>query len=233
MKPLTHLLACTTTCLLLAAAPTQAATITFEDLAAGATLSNQYAGLGVVFSPNAFTGANSNSTPDDWATNTGMTVTEDDVGSVLGGPALGSGKLLHSFGDFLLENGDPSIRAVFLQPVTSISFDFVGIGAAFTSDTSLTIYNGLVVIGTVGAAACAATCQQTLSFSAPSITQVVFTPGSAADWVGVDNISFTPAVPEASSAAMLALGLGVLAWRRRSARAWTSSAQTGAQTRSH
>jgi hypothetical protein len=200
---------------LLAAAPASAATITFEDLAEGATLSNQYIGLGVVFSPNAFTGANSNSTPEGWATNTGMTVTEDDVGSAVGSPALGSGKLLHSFGDFFLENGDPSIRAVFLQPVTSISFDFVGIGAAFTSDTSLTIYNGSVVIGTVGAAACAATCQQTLSFSAPSITQVVFTPGSAADWVGVDNISFTPAVPEASSWVLLALGLGVLGWQQR------------------
>jgi hypothetical protein len=199
----------------LATAPALAATITFEDLAEGATLSNQYAGLGVVFSPNAFTGANSNSTPEGWATNTGMTVTEDDVGSNVGGPVLGSGKLLHSFSDFLGENGDPSMRAVFLQPITSISMDFVGITAAFAADTRLTIYNGLAVIGTVAAAACTATCQQTLSFSAPSITQVVFTPGSAADWVGVDNISFTPAVPEASSWAMLVLGLGALGWQQR------------------
>jgi hypothetical protein len=200
---------------LLAAAPASAATITFEDLAEGATLSNQYIGLGVVFSPNAFSGSNTNSTTQGWATNTGMTVTEEDVGSVPGAPTLGSGKLLHSLTNYFEVDGDPSIRATFLQPMTSVSFDFVGINAGAAADVTLTLYDGLTIIGTVTATACTVTCQQTLSFAAPSITQVVFTPGSYDDWVGVDNISFTPAVPEASSWAMLALGLGVLGWQQR------------------
>jgi hypothetical protein len=215
MKPLTHLVACATTSLLLAAAPAHAATITFEDLADGATLSTQYTGLGVVFSPNAFSGSNSNSTAQGWATNTGMTVTDNDLGFELGAPSLGSGNLLHSYSNFLGGDGDPSIRATFLLPMTSVSLDFVGINAGAAADVTLTVYNGAAIIGTVVASACTATCQQTLSFAAPSITQVVFTPGSYDDWVGVDNISFTPAVPEASSWAMLALGLGVLGWQQR------------------
>jgi hypothetical protein len=201
-------------CLLWASAPARAVTLTFEDLAEGAILSNQYAALGVVFSPNAFTGSNSNSTPDPWATNTGMSITADDV-SVLGGPLLTSGKLLHSFSDFLFENGDPSIRASFALPMSSVSIDFVGIDAGLASDVSLRAYDGTRLIGTVVATACAVSCQQTLSFTAASITQVVFTPGSAADWVGVDNFRFASAVPEAGSGVLLALGLSVLLLRRR------------------
>jgi hypothetical protein len=202
--------------LVLCATQASAVTITFEDLAEGATLSNQYAGLGVVFSPNAFAGANTNSTPEDWATNTGMTVTGSDLGA-LGTPALVSGKLLHSFGNWFAEDGDASILATFSSPINAISMDFAGI---FTpGDVTMVIYNGAAVIGTVVAPACAPTCQVTLSFTAPSITRVAFTPGSFNDWVGVDNINFTvaTAVPEVSTYAMIALGMGLLAFRRRRA----------------
>jgi hypothetical protein len=200
--------------LLVAATQVCATIITFEDLAEGATLSGQYAGLGVLFSPNAFSGANGNSTPQDWATNTGMTITATDIGAV-GTPSLVSGKLLHSFNDWLSEDGDPSMVATFGPPVTSFSADFAGI---FTgSDVTLTIYDGASIIGTVTGAACATTCQQTLSFAAPSITKVAFTPGSFSDWVGVDNITFSAAaaVPEPATLALLGLGLAGLGFSRR------------------
>jgi hypothetical protein len=204
--------------LLLAAAQACATTITFEDLAEGATLSNQYAALGVVFSANAFSGSNSNSTAEPWASNTGMTITDTDLG-LAGAPFLASGKLLHSYGNFFAEDGDPSVLATFSTPVGSFSADFVGIDSSGAGDVTLTVYNGLAVIGTVVANACTGPCQQTLSFNAPSITRVAFAPGSVADWVGVDNITFAAAVPtpvpEAGTITMLALGIGLLALRRQ------------------
>jgi PEP-CTERM motif len=200
--------------LLLAATQASAVTITFEELADGATLSNQYAALGVLFSPNAFSGANTNSTAQSWATNTGMTVTDTDLG-LAGAPLLASGKMLHSYGNFFAEDGDPSMLATFSRPVKSFSADFAGIDSS--GDVTLTVYSGSAVIATVVATACIVPCQQTLSFSAPLITRVALAPGSVADWVGVDNITFTAAapVPEASTVTMLALGMGLLALRRR------------------
>lgn len=200
--------------MLVAASQAAAVTLDFEDLAEGVSLSDQYAGLGVVFSANAFSGGNNNSTVNDWATNTGMTITGDvDNLGLVGEPLLASGKLLHSFNDFLDADGDPSILASFTAPINSFSADFVGIDQSLlTGGVTLTAYNGRLVVGFVEADACSETCQQTLSISAPWITRVAFTPGSFDDWVGVDNISFTWAapIPEARSAAMLALGLGLL-----------------------
>ncbi|MDH4392681.1 MAG: hypothetical protein QE285_14820 [Aquabacterium sp.] len=205
--------------MLVATSQAAAVTLDFEDLAEGVLLSNQYAGLGVIFSANAHSGGNNNSTAEDWATNTGMTITGDDVSQV-GGPALASGKLLHSFNDFLDADGDPSIMASFTAPIDSFSADFVGIDPSLlTGGATLTAFNGPLVVGFVEADACSEICQQTLSISAPSITRVAFAPGTFDDWVGVDNISFTLAtpIPEAGSAVMLALGLGLLplALRRR------------------
>ena len=53
--------------------------------------------------------------------------------------------------------------------------------------------------------------------SATLITSVVFTPGDFIDWVGVDNITFTPAadVPEPAGLTLLALGLAAAARSRR------------------
>jgi hypothetical protein len=203
--------------LVLVATQAAAVTITFEDLAEGARLSNQYAALGVVFSPNAFTGPNVNSTPEPWATNTDMTITASDIG-ILGTPGLVSGKMLHSNLRWFEENGDPSMLATFSSPINFFSADFAGLSSATTSDTTLVAYNGNTIIGTVVAPACTtSTCQVTLTFAAPSITKVAFAPGSLNDWVAVDNITFTLAtpVPEVSTYAMMALGMGLLAWRRR------------------
>ena len=91
-----------------------AADITFDDLAPGTILSTQYAALGVVFSANAFSGKNGNSTDADWATNTDMGIvasTGADVGG-LGGPALVSGNILHSFSGWLAEDGDASFAVL-------------------------------------------------------------------------------------------------------------------------
>jgi hypothetical protein len=195
--------------LLLAAGQASAVTITFEDLTEGVTLSNQYAGLGAIFSPNAFSGAGGPT--GDWATNTDMTITATDVGG-FGTPALVSGNVLRSFGGWLDEDGDPSFTITFATPVDFISAAFAGVSTP--ADVHLIAYNGATVLGDITSAV--VTGQFTLSFAAASITSVAITPGSFNDWVGVDNINFTAAaVPEVSTYAMMALGLGLLAFKRR------------------
>ncbi len=184
-----------------------AATITFEDLAPGDVLGSQYAGLGVVFSANGFSGANSNSTAEDWATNTDMTIVASsgaDVGG-LGAPALVSGNILRSFAGWLGEDGDASFAATFTTAITSFSVDFAGVSDA--GDTAIFVFNGSNLLGQVVNPTGLG--QYTLSYSAPSITRVVIAAGSFADWVGVDNIRFTPvaAVPEPQTFALMAVGL--------------------------
>lgn len=207
--------------LALPAAPAAAVTITFDDLAEGAVLSNQYAGLGVTFVANAFTGAGSSSSGQAWATNTGMRVTATDLGG-LGTPSLVSGKLLHAFGniyldgDWLDENGDPSFFINFAAPISSFSLTFAGVAAP--ADTRIFAYNGSTLLGIV--AGSVGTGQFTLTYNAPSITRVAVAPGSFDDWVGVDNLVFTPAaigVPEPASWAMMIGGMGMVggALRRR------------------
>ena len=72
----------------LAAAQASAVTINFDELTAGTTLASQYAGLGVVFTPNAFTGDGTSSSGEPWASNTHMTIV-DSLGPDVGerGPA--------------------------------------------------------------------------------------------------------------------------------------------------
>jgi hypothetical protein len=212
-------LGCLAAGLALGAAQAGATTLNFEDLAEGATLSNQYAGLGVVFSPNAFSGPGGPTGP--WSEQTGMTITATDIGN-LGLPPLLSGKLLHSDADWQQESdGDASFLITFTTPISSFSADFGGINRA--ADVRLFVYDGATLLATV-AASCAlggtadfpVPCQQTLSFSAASITQVAVGLGSFDDWVAVDNISFTAAaVPELGTCAMMGLGLGLLACKRR------------------
>jgi hypothetical protein len=195
--------------LLFAATQAGAVTITFEDLAVGATLGAQYAGQGATFAPNGFSGAGGPT--GSWATNTDMTIvssTGSDVGG-LGSPSLVSGKLLRSFNGWLSENGDPSFSITFGTPVSSIAATFAGVSTA--SSTRIFAYDGASLLGSVAGSTSG---QFTLSFAAPSITKVVVTPGDYNDWVGVDNIVFQP-VPEASTYAMMALGMALLAFKRR------------------
>lgn len=195
-------------------------------LSAGATLSNQYAAFGVTFAANGFTGMGGPTS--DWASNSDMTIastTDDDVG-VLGGPSLVSGNLLHSLYGWADEDGDPSFRATFAGGITSFSADFAGVSVP--GSVRLFAYNGSVLLGSVAGAGAGGgtTSQFTLAIAAARITSVVVTPGDYSDWVGVDNITFSPvavaAVPEPESYALLGIGLVavvVAAARRRGATA--------------
>jgi PEP-CTERM motif len=199
--------------LLLAASQASATTLTFEDLTEGTILSNQYAALGATFSPNAFSGAGTSTSGEPWATNSDMTIvssTGTDVGG-LGTPAgLVSGNILRSFGGWLNEDGDPSFTINFSGLATDFSASFAGVSTG--ADVSLFAYNGATLVGTVSGSA---TGQFTLSFAGP-FTSIAVRPGTFNDWVGVDNISYTlSAVPEASTYAMMGLGLALLAFKRR------------------
>jgi hypothetical protein len=194
------------------AGPARAETlITFDELAEGALLSTQYSALGVTFTANAFSGPGSSSSNQPWASNTDMTVTATELGG-LGGPALVSGNVLHSFNGWLAEDGDASFWVNFTAAVSSVSMDFAGIGRP--ADVQLFAYNGATLLGVVSASGGG---QQTLGYSAASITKVAVTPGSYDDWVGVDNLKFSPAapVPEPASYALLTLGLFALLAKRR------------------
>ncbi|MCV2352996.1 PEP-CTERM sorting domain-containing protein [Paucibacter sp. B2R-40] len=191
--------------------------ITFEDLVEGTLLSTQYSALGVNFVANAFSGSGSSSSGKPWASNTDMTVTATDVAG-LGGPSLVSGNVLHSFSGWQSEDGDPSFWINFSAAVSSVSMDFAGIGSP-SADTRLFVYNGASLLGSV--TAIGGTGQQTLSFSAASITKVGVAAGNFRDWVAVDNLKFEAAapVPEPASYALMVLGLaGLLAKRRGCAR---------------
>ena len=124
-----------------------------------------------------------------------------------------SGNILHSFSGWLNENGDASFRASFSTAVTSFSAAFAGI--ATPSSTRIFAYDGSTLISTV--VATTTTGQQTLSVTGAHITSVVITPGDFNDWVGVDNINFTPVAsgPEPSSLILCGVaGLAGLGFRR-------------------
>ena len=207
------LAACAFPCMQAAATPVL---ITFDagdaagGVAAGATLGSQYAAFGVTFAPNGFTGIGGPT--HDWASNTSMVIASSsgaDVGA-LGLPAPARGNLLRSRSGWMGEDGDPSFSVNFSTGITAFSADFIGVDRP--ANTRLFAYNGSTLLGS---AAGSAHGQFTLSVSSATlIDRVVITPGNFSDWVGVDNITFSPvdanSVPEPASFAMLGLGLGLL-----------------------
>ena len=206
-------LAVAATGLFLAAGQASADTITFETLAVGTILSNQFAG--VTFGSSPFTGPGTSTSGEDWATNTDMTIvssTGTDVGG-LGVPALVSGNILRSFAGWLNEDGDPSFSVSFAAPINAFSATFAGVSTG--ADVTMWAFNGATQVGLISGAT---TGQFTLSLASANITSVVIRPGSFNDWVGVDNITYTAAaVPEVSTYAMMGLGLALLAFKRRKA----------------
>ncbi len=204
--------------LMLAAGQASAFTIDFSGQSEGDTIAAQFVANGATFLASPLTGASlSGSAAGAWATNTDMTVTSTDVGG-FGTPSLVAGNLLHAFGNtvangWLSEDGDPNFKITFASAMNFFSADFAGIAAP--AQTRVFVYDGATLLTTLAATT---TGQQTLSYSAPSITSVIVAPGSFDDWVGVDNITFTAAaVPEVSTYAMMALGIGLIAFKRRKA----------------
>ena len=211
----------------LAGAPASAVptVITFDagdpigGLAVGAVLGSQYAGYGVTFAPNAFTG--SGGPTGNWATNTTMSIVSSsgtDVGG-LGNPSLVSGNMLRAFSGWLGENGDPSFSAIFSGGINSFSASFAGVSTP--ADVRVLAYQGATLLGTVVGAT---TGQFNLAFASSVLfDRIVIVPGSFDDWVGIDNITFdrsAPAdVPEPATMAIVALGLtGMVFTRRRRVR---------------
>ena len=189
--------------------------IDFDDLAAGATLSTQYAATtGATFSAGGAKTYDSQSQGSgNWASNTDLTVvsaTGSDTNN-LGTPSLASGNVLGSYAGWINEDGDAAFTISFSTAITAFSADFAAV--EYGSDVAIYAYSGNTLVSSVNGGD--AYGQFMLGVTGSDITSVVITPGSYGDYVAVDNLAFTTAsVPEPANVALLGLGLGLVALRR-------------------
>jgi hypothetical protein len=207
-------------CLALTSA--SAVTINWEEgnVSEGDVLSTQYPGLTFLGSPLVGSSAawytlGGGSPNGTWATNTGMTITATDVGT----QAAGENLILHSFGNWLAEDGDPAFSISFGVNISSITVTFSGI-ATGNLDVGIADFTGGVIGATAktpGTGGPTALNSATLNFGGGGVNQILVVPGSFGDWVSVTSISYT-VVPEPQSAilAVLAGGAILFAFRRRS-----------------
>ncbi len=172
---------------LLLAGKASATTIDFETQAIGTSISNQYQALGVDFSSPG------NPTQPEISTFSGNSTT----GNVLA--------------DFSVVGGI-EIDAAFVAPVTSVSTiayanpSFVVTMRAYDATNAL--------LGSVSSGGGAFN-QGAIGLNGVGlISKVSWTTGSDTAAVGIDNLSFTPAVPEPATWALLATGLLLMAFRR-------------------
>lgn len=169
--------------LLLASQAFAAVNIDFESEALNTSISTQYQPLGVVFS--------SPGNP-----------TQPEINTFSGNSTTG-----HLLADYSVVGGI-QLDATFTTPITAIS------ALAYANPSYLVTMRaydaGNNLIGTATSAGGAFN-QGTLSLSGiGQISKVTWSSGSDIAAVGIDNLSFTPAVPEPQSWAMLAAGLLVV-----------------------
>lgn len=191
--------------ILAVSAGANAVLINFDDLANGTVVSNQYAG--VTFSSGGRTGANELGSGFNYASNSDRTAGTDGGA----GYQASDKNILHTFGGWLNEDGDPVITLTFSTAIKSISALFLGINSADAKYTRLIARNGGMDVAVASATSNGGS-RQTLSLTNLNVTQIQMTPGYFGDWVGIDNIEYE-LVPE--PATMIALGLGAAAMMRR------------------
>ncbi|MBX3388834.1 MAG: PEP-CTERM sorting domain-containing protein [Phycisphaeraceae bacterium] len=171
-------------------------------IADGTWISNQYAAWGVTFVPNVLDPNNG------WATNTDMTATSTDVGN---GYLPAMGNVLHSFGGWLNEDGDPNFAMIFDQAISSISVTFIG-DSDNLSELDLYDIDGNFITG--GVVSGGGINGKTVSFSGLNNARIALVlPGWFLDWVAVESITFEY-VPAPGALALLGLG-GIFVGRRR------------------
>lgn len=166
----------------------QAALIDFESVPFQGTVGNQYAGLGVVFSSPG------NPTQPEANTFSGNSTT---------------GQVLADFSVI----GGLQIDANFAAGITEVS----ALAYANPSYTvTMNAYDaGNMLIGSVTSGGGTYN-QGPLSLSGiGTIYRVSWLTGSDVAAVGIDDLAFTPAVPEPETYAMMALGLALLPWAAR------------------
>ncbi|MBS1704437.1 MAG: PEP-CTERM sorting domain-containing protein [Armatimonadetes bacterium] len=179
-----------------------------NNIADGTTLSNQYAGYGCLWQ-SSLLDPNSG-----WASVTDMTMTSTDVGA---GYDASMGNILHSFGGWLGEDGDPNMGFTYdgsLGAISSVSCVVMGdtsasslMAAYHDNGSSYDLLGVAYATGTSGAPE-----TLTLNGFSQTVDLVLIAPGYYFDWAGVDDVK-VETVPE--PATMAVLGLGALAALKR------------------
>ena len=192
-----------------------ATVISFDDAAEGTILSTQYANQGVTFSPGggAYTGVvNPPSTNAGFATNTDLTISAFDASLGEGSPL--SGMVLRSNAGFTAENGDPVFTLTFNAPVTSLSLDFGDVKNAFQGSAAIFAVQPVSNVAVSIALAPSTKNGTATAVGLPAnVRTIVVVPGTAKDFVAVDNLTFTlgtNAVPEPTTVTASLVGLGAL-----------------------